>query len=69
MDIAKLFKGQKVDFNCPECEKKITLDASELFKKNGSKKCSGCDVTINFDNNQSIKDIKKELEKLTKMFK
>ena len=69
MEIAKLFKGQKVDFECPECGKELTLDASEIFKKSGSTKCSGCDITINFDNDKSIKDIKKELEKLAKMFK
>lgn len=69
MDVAKLFQGQKVDIDCPECNKKITLDASEIFKKNGSKDCPGCNVTINFDNDKSIKDVKKELEKLTKMFK
>lgn len=69
MDIAKLFKGQKVNFNCPGCEKKITLDASDILKKNGSTKCPGCGQTINFDNEKSIKDIKKELEKLAKLFK
>ena len=69
MDVSKLFKGQKVDFECPQCNKKLSTDASNIFKKCASMKCSGCGVTINFDNDDSIKRVKKELEKLTKLFK
>jgi transcription elongation factor Elf1 len=69
MDIANLFKGQKIDFECPECDKKLKTDASNIFKRNGSMKCTGCGVTIQFENDKSIKDVKKELEKLAKMLK
>lgn len=68
MDVAKLFKGQKIYFDCPECGKKNTLDASKIFKKNSSTKCSSCGVTINLETDQAIKNVKKELEKLIRMF-
>ena len=69
MDLEKLFKGQKIDINCLECETEINLDAGDIFKKNNSVQCPGCNVTINFETDNAIKDLKKKLEQLTKSFK
>jgi predicted Zn finger-like uncharacterized protein len=69
MDVSKLFKGQKLEIPCPNCQKKFTIDAGTAFKKGSTVTCSHCNSTIKLDNNDSIKSVEKELDKLKNLFK
>lgn len=69
MDVGKLFKGQKIDLTCPGCSIEFEIDGSQALGKNQIVTCPNCDSTINLENNDSVKNIEKELKKLKKMFK
>lgn len=62
MDVSKLFKGQKLTVECPNCQHKITIDASLVFKNNSKIHCSDCDNDISLDNSKTKRDIEKAIK-------
>jgi DNA-directed RNA polymerase subunit RPC12/RpoP len=69
MDVSKLFKGQKLEIHCPNCQKEFSIDAGIAFKKGSTVTCPHCNSKIKLDNSDSIKSIEKELNKLKNLFK
>jgi DNA-directed RNA polymerase subunit RPC12/RpoP len=69
MDISKLFKGQKLEIPCPNCQKEFSIDAGIAFKKGSNVTCPYCNSKIKLDNSDSIKSVEKELDKLNNLFK
>ena len=69
MDYSKLFKGQKIDLTCPNCERKFKIDASLAFKKNSVVTCPSCSEKINLDTTDSRKKLDKTMKDFKKLFK
>lgn len=69
MDVSKLFKGQKLTYECPNCNHKISFDASLAFKSSSSVTCPKCSTRINLDTSGNAKSIEKGLKDLQKKFK
>jgi hypothetical protein len=69
MDITDLFKGQKLDVDCPACEKTFQAPAEKLLK-GGVITCLHCNehIKVNADDD-SMKETQKALNALEKTFK
>lgn len=58
MDISNLFKGQKLDGECPKCNTPYTVDASKAFSRTNNRiRCSGCGTDIVFNNAEAIQKV------------
>lgn len=70
MDLASLFKGQKVEVECPGCEKTFKAPAEKIMKEGSVITCSHCNkgITVNHDS-KSFRQVKKSLDELKKMFR
>lgn len=69
MDVSQLFKGQKLDVECPNCNAIITIDASLAFKSNSKITCQSCQSEISLDNTDVKKTVEKTVKDFEKLFK
>jgi ribosomal protein S27E len=69
MDVSQLFKGQKLDVDCPNCNTNITFDASLAFKSNSSITCPNCSPKIQLENIVAKKLVRKTINDFKNGFK
>jgi transposase-like protein len=69
MDVSQLFKGQKLDVECPNCKKIVTFDASLAFKNHSKITCQSCNSEIDLDTTDAKKAAEKAVKDLEKLFK
>ncbi|ARI77427.1 hypothetical protein [Halobacillus mangrovi] len=69
MDAKERLKGQKVEFNCPNCGNKVEAGAAAIFEDTNHVTCPHCDSEIHLQNSQALSKLEKQWKGLKKWTK
>ncbi len=66
MDAKEKFKAQKVNLQCPHCNKDMEIGTSAVFENNHTITCPVCQTKIHLENSEALNKLRKQLDGLKK---